>query len=609
MPKLDASSPTPSLAARLFGIDLRALSAYRVGLAGVLLLDLISRARDLEAHYCDAGVLPRAALLEKFSRLDVWSLHLTVGSVWGQTLLFTLHALFALMLLVGYRTRLATWLCWLLIVSVQSRNEMVVDGGDVLLRAMFFWAGFLPLGAHWAVDAWRAGPSQARAPRVVLSAATVATLLQLVGMYVLTAVEKSHAAWHWPEAGAISMALSLDQFARPLGLWLRQFPTPLRYATVAVFWLELWGPLLLFVPPWRNGLLRSITTLTFMLFHVGLWLTLELGLFPLICIICWIVFLPSPFWDALTRRLTGADADKLTIFYDKDCGFCRRMVDIVRAVLALPQVPAQAAQDVPAIEAIMTREHSWVLRLPDGQTRTRSAALAQLLSYSPVARPLHHLWRIPGIEGLADAVYGRIAHGRHALGPWLARWSAGGKAPSRHLHPAAQLGVVCAMVVVVSWNAWVLPQVAWQNPRWLQRAANALRLDQRWLMFAPYPSDEDGWYVIAGKLANGAAVDALHQRFGAPSRARPTHIAPTFINTRWRKYFVNLWAKSNAGHRLYYGRYLCRAWAKAHPRRSPLYQFTITYMLEKTSGHGAAPPKPIELWHHSCFYKASDKQN
>ena len=83
-----------SRAEQLFGIDLRSLTAFRIGLAALLLADLAYRAMDFQAHYTDQGVLPRALYLEIFSNVEVtWSLHLILGSATYTALLFLAAAL------------------------------------------------------------------------------------------------------------------------------------------------------------------------------------------------------------------------------------------------------------------------------------------------------------------------------------------------------------------------------------------------------------------------------------------------------------------------------------------------------------------------------------
>src|SRR5690606_21397140 len=73
---------------RIWGIDLRALAAFRVGLGVLLLVDLVARSLHLVAHYTDAGVLPRAALAELQPGLQL-SLHTLSGSAAWQSFSFS----------------------------------------------------------------------------------------------------------------------------------------------------------------------------------------------------------------------------------------------------------------------------------------------------------------------------------------------------------------------------------------------------------------------------------------------------------------------------------------------------------------------------------------
>ena len=134
--------------ADLFGLDLRSLAIFRVGLGLLLLGDLAIRAGDLSAHYTDQGVLPRSALTAR----HYVSLHFLDGTADFQGALFVLAGLAALALLAGWRTRAATVVSWLLLMSLHARNPMILQGGDALLRLLLFWGMFLPLGARWSVD-------------------------------------------------------------------------------------------------------------------------------------------------------------------------------------------------------------------------------------------------------------------------------------------------------------------------------------------------------------------------------------------------------------------------------------------------------------------------
>ncbi len=69
-----------------------------------------------------------------------------------QALLFVVAAVAAVALLVGYRTWVASVVVWILLLSIQHRNPLVLGSGDDLLRMLLFWGMSLPLGAVWSVD-------------------------------------------------------------------------------------------------------------------------------------------------------------------------------------------------------------------------------------------------------------------------------------------------------------------------------------------------------------------------------------------------------------------------------------------------------------------------
>jgi hypothetical protein len=138
----------------LFGIDVRSLALFRIVIALILMIDLILRSTDLTAHYTDFGVLPRSYFFEMFPSLRFQiNLHALGGSVFFESLLFVVAFVFAFLLLIGYRSQLSAFLSWILLISLQDRNILVLSGADILLRIILFWSLFLPLGAAFSVDA------------------------------------------------------------------------------------------------------------------------------------------------------------------------------------------------------------------------------------------------------------------------------------------------------------------------------------------------------------------------------------------------------------------------------------------------------------------------
>ena len=92
---------------RIFGIDLRTLALFRICLGAAILADLINRAEYLTAFYTDQGVLTRAAAIG-FNHSARLSFHLMSGSPLIIGLLFVIAGLLAVLLMLGYRTRLVT---------------------------------------------------------------------------------------------------------------------------------------------------------------------------------------------------------------------------------------------------------------------------------------------------------------------------------------------------------------------------------------------------------------------------------------------------------------------------------------------------------------------
>jgi hypothetical protein len=299
-----------------FGLDLRSLAAMRIGLASVLLTDLAIRASDFHAMYSSAGLAP-VEFVRSQQRIPVWSLHLLSGSDAWQVYLFGLATLFAMAMLVGYWTRLAVIVSWVLLTSVQMRMPLVLNAGDTLLRVALFWSMFLPLGAVWSMDALRrdqasfrrdkpsgslgnslgnslGGLALSRCANPFVSVASFALIVQLAIVYWFAGWAKWNDAWLHEDA--IGNVFKFGLYGLPLGVALSDYPALTRFFSRATVWFELLGPLLLFIP-WQTARLRMVAFTGFVLLHLGIAATMTVGLFSYAAIALWIGMLPSEFWE------------------------------------------------------------------------------------------------------------------------------------------------------------------------------------------------------------------------------------------------------------------------------------------------------------------------
>lgn len=300
----DSSHGLRALTLRSFGIDPRSLAAVRIGFGAILLIDLAFRAGQLRAAYTDAGAVPRVEL-DPWIRETIAPLHLLSGEFGWQALLFGVAAVFAVLLTIGLYTRTATVVSWLLLLSLQARNPLLLNFGDQILRVSLFWALFLPLGRCWSVDAARARLPASREPE--FSIASAGLLLQVFLIYFFTAILKAGPDWH-SDGTALYYAMQLDWLVLPLGHWLREIFWMTQLLTWSTLVLEYVGPFLLIAPFWP---VRALAVLAFASLHVGISATMRLGVFPWIDVTVLLAFLPREVWDgaeSYVRRVLGLPA-------------------------------------------------------------------------------------------------------------------------------------------------------------------------------------------------------------------------------------------------------------------------------------------------------------
>lgn len=285
--------------ARRLGVDARGLAALRVALGLLVLADLVVRSQDLLAHYADGGALPRTVLREAYPGLSsfAWA-HGLAGAAWLQGLLFVIAGGVAVALVLGYRTRLAGALSFLLLVSLQARNPVLLNAGDSLLRRLLLWGVLLPLGARWSVDAvHRSSASTAGSNRVV-SLASAGLLAQVLVVYLVNAVLKLRGDT-WLGGEGVRTVYALDHLTVGLGDALAGQPALLEVLGPAWLGLLVASPLLLLLVGWQRAAMVGALVGG----HLGMLLTLRLGLFPLVSVAALLPFLPPRVWDAAAARL------------------------------------------------------------------------------------------------------------------------------------------------------------------------------------------------------------------------------------------------------------------------------------------------------------------
>lgn len=136
-------------------------------------------------------------------------------------------------------------------------------------------------------------------------------------------------------------------------------------------------------------------------------------------------------------------------------------------------------------------------------------------------------------------------------------------------------------------------------PRKVNVIAQALRIEQYWSMFSPFPMHDDGWYIARSVMSDGSEIDLITGK--TLDLRKPARVAKLYPNQRWRKYSMNLRRDSHRAYRAGYVRWLIRQHedSQSIAERGPtLVAVRLTYMREQTLPDllAEAIPQPMPLF-------------
>jgi hypothetical protein len=263
-------------------VDPRPLALFRIAFAAVVAGDAIDRLRDGLVFYTDAGLFPRARLVELWPELRLDGAAALLGSPSAVAILFAVGLMAALCLGLGLLGRVPAALLWLYLVTLNARSPFVSDGGDNVMTVLAFWLVFAESDAAFSL---RRGvrPAAIRAWPVRLLE------LQLMLIYLVAGARKLNP--DWLAGAALFRILQNNDYARPLGMALLDHPSLCRVLTWATLAVELgFTPLALGWP--RRG--RVVAALAAAGLHVGIYGLMRVGMFSFVMLAALLLFVPLP---------------------------------------------------------------------------------------------------------------------------------------------------------------------------------------------------------------------------------------------------------------------------------------------------------------------------
>jgi uncharacterized membrane protein YphA (DoxX/SURF4 family) len=278
--------------------DATALCVFRILFGIFLFINGISLVEDFHEWYGlgDKALIPLEASMNFYSnfRLNIYNwLSPTEFSAWFVLITYIVTSLFVT---IGFKTRISTIVCFILMVSMQNRNYSILNSGDTLMRCMLFLMIFAPTHVKYSVDAYlkklKGAPYSSQ-----ISITTIRLMqLQFSLVYFATTLFKLK-GYDWVDGTAVYYTSRLVNFQRIVLPIVFDFPALVKFATWSALFIEFAMGTLVWVKE-----LRIWVLLAGLFLHLGIEVSMSIGFFEWVMIAAYILFLEPNEVDWIKQR-------------------------------------------------------------------------------------------------------------------------------------------------------------------------------------------------------------------------------------------------------------------------------------------------------------------
>jgi len=634
---------------QVFGLDKRSMAVWRIAVGIVTIGDLINRGTEIHAHYSDGGVMLRSDNFVHQGNDYFFLFHAVNGSYYYQAFLFLLHAFFAALWTVGYRTSWTGFATWALLISLQAHAPFVGHGGDIYHRVVLFWSLFLPVGEVWSLDAvlknWGKNKNKGTKAKKskekdfgFLSLASFGIISHVFFCYTVSAFHKTGNDWKTGDATFFS--LHLEFFQMPMAVLLLQLPQwLLRILTLGTKYWEKFG-FLCFVIPFKPHYFRLLGILGFWVMHLAFGTSLRIGLFFWITCANFFVYIPSFFWEHFLPYISERVDYK--VYYNPNSGFSEGLG--ICCSLFLPKEVEICAMEVSNDQdSEQNRQIDWLSVVPrfevHGGDVESGAPEKSLKNFNAclyccqrafLLRPL--AWVLKKLPTSVTSWLEQVASVLTALSWKKTRsqkysYIINKRKPASHLHERykksrsfvkvfvkalVQVFLVWVLYLTLCWNLTNIDVPGWEPPPSLYPLAWTFRIDQMWNMFSPNPPHGSFWYRIPGELLSGKKVELFDNAAfftWIPNDGEkiewntfPADNYRNFKSHRWFKVWENGFNQSNEYIKLAVGRYICREYNSRYEGLDKLATFQIWLIQSEVKlDYSRKVVGRSMMWSHQCF--------
>ncbi len=291
-----------------FRIDPRNLGLFRILLGILLIVNWFVRWPDIPVFYADTGIFPISSGLPRGGGTWHFCILDFVSSVPMMRVAFTFGLGAYIAFLLGWYTRWATLATMIFFAGVVNRNFLIAHGGDTVAISVLIWSCFLNLGQCYSIDAMLGRVPVPNGPTL----APFFLMAQVAVVYLSTAFAKF--GDNWRDGTALYYAWNLENFSTGLGQWLVHV-LPLywiKFLTWTALVMEWTIPIFFFVPILQPHLRRVGIVLSILLM-IPIWATMAVGDFPLILLVCSVLFLSSQDWALLEKRFPKLRSERASV--------------------------------------------------------------------------------------------------------------------------------------------------------------------------------------------------------------------------------------------------------------------------------------------------------
>jgi hypothetical protein len=277
-------------------VSARPLGAFRILVGLIVLAHIGLIALDMTPWLTDAGYLRGSEARELAGPLRLSPLQWLQDPT-SVRLFLAATAVAAVAFTFGWRTRTASVLVYLGVLSMHHRMMVAASGADILLVCTLFYMVLSPCGAAYSLDARREARRRGTiAEPLIVPWAQRLIQFQVCILYFMTAVLKCNGST-WPGGTAIYYVMHNPDFSR-WTLGLAESPVVLNVLTHAALLIEFGLAFLLWFKAARPYAIAVGVAL-----HVGIFVGVNIPLFEELMVASYLTFLTRSEFDTLLRCL------------------------------------------------------------------------------------------------------------------------------------------------------------------------------------------------------------------------------------------------------------------------------------------------------------------